>query len=142
MRGEVKPFGRVRLTPWQARVWLTLTGAVPGGVTTVDQLLRWVRSRKAQWAAEGYEGLLGSGPECLDALFEWTTGVEMPDPPVTRPGTANADRSVGNLTCHAGGRIELERECVALVLTGEIESERARELRELLGRRGAPEAVT
>lgn len=142
MSSKVKLFGRVRITPFQHKVWLTMTDAVPGGVTTADELLQWVRARKAQWAAEGYEGFLGDGPACLDALFEWCTGMEMPDPPVTAPRASTATRSVGGLTCHIGGRIELERECVALILSGKGDSERMREISALLSRRGAPKVAS
>jgi hypothetical protein len=142
MSSKVKLFGRVRLTPRQQRLWLMLADDVPNGVTTVDELLQWVRARKAQWAADGYEGFLGDGPACLDALFEWSTGVEMPDPPVTAPRASKAPRSVGGLKCHAGGRIELERECIALILSDRGDSERMREVSALLGRRGAPRVVS
>jgi hypothetical protein len=142
MSSKVKLFGRVRLTPFQQKVWLTMTDAVPGGVTTVDELLQWVRARKAQWEAEGYEGFLGDGPACLDALFEWCTGVEMPDPPVVSPRSSQATRSVGGLTCHTGGRIDFERECIALILSGHGDSERMREISALLRRRGSAKVAS
>jgi hypothetical protein len=136
-RPVVKLFGRVRLSPFQHKVWLTLAGATPGGVTTVDQLLQWVRARKAEIAAQEPEARRADRLACLDALFEWSTGVDMPDPPADVPRNSTAVRSVGALTCHAGGRVDLEREWFALVMTGQGDSTRANSIRQLLGRRSS-----
>lgn len=138
----VRPFGRVRLTPFQHEVWLTLAGAAPGGVTTVDQLLQWVRARKADIAAQEPEACRADRLACLDALFEWSTGVEMPDPPPEpEPPAKRARRSRGNMTCHDGGRVDLERELFALVMTGKGDLDTANELRAVIERRRAPRAV-
>jgi hypothetical protein len=137
----VRPFGRVRLTPFQYKVWLTFAGAVPGGVTTVDQLLQWVRARKADIALQEPEPCRADRLACMDALFEWSTGTEMPDAPTACARAPRASRSIGDLTCHEGDRIDLERELLALVMTGKGDLDRAREISAVLGRRGAPKAV-
>jgi hypothetical protein len=138
--GVVKPFWRVKLTPFQHQVWLTLAGAVPGGVTTVDQLLQWVRARKADIVAQETEPCGADRLACLDALFEWSTGTEMPDVPTAYARAPRSPRSIGELTCHEGDRIDLERELLALVMTGNGDLDRAREISAVLGRRGAPKA--
>jgi hypothetical protein len=137
----VRPFGRVKLRPFQYKVWLTFAGAVPGGVTTVDQLLQWVRARKADIAAQEPEACRADRLACLDALFEWSTGVEMPDAPTAYSRPPRASRNAGNLTCLEGNRIELERELLALVMTGNGDLDRAHEISAVLGRRGGPKAL-
>ena len=119
------------------RVWLCLEGAVPGGVSTVEQLLRWVRARKAQILSEATGADESSERMAvLDALFTWTTGVEMPDPTRHAPRVPQPPKVVGGLTCHTGGRIAFERELLALVAAGKADSDRGRELGESLLRRG------
>jgi hypothetical protein len=137
MNRKVKLFGRFRLTPTQRRAWLALADVAPVSVTTVDQLLGWVRARKARLIAQcSDDDVLRGELGCLDALFEWSTGMQMPDPPVKRPTKSTAPRSARGLTCHDGGRLELEREWFTLVITGQGDSARARSLCELLERRG------
>jgi hypothetical protein len=45
------------------------------------------------------------------------------------------------MTCHGGGRADLERELFALVMTGKGDLDTANELRAVLERRRAPRAV-
>jgi hypothetical protein len=133
--------GRVRLSARQQRIWLTFAGAVPGGVTTVEQLLQWVRAHKALIAAKAPDGVGKDQLAALDALFEWCTGVDMPDPPSNAARASQPTTTIGKLTCHVGGRIELERELLALILADKSDGERAREIADRLDRRGAPKVV-
>jgi hypothetical protein len=73
----------------------------------------------------------------LDALFEWCTSAAMPDPSVERvralAGCVQppADRPVI-------GRTDLEQELLTLILAGAGDGPRAREIGDLLDRRGSP----
>jgi hypothetical protein len=66
----------------------------------------------------------------------------MPDPPYESLCGAQPPKSSNGLTCHDGGRDDLEWELVALYFADKAESERARALRELLTQRGELNAAS
>jgi hypothetical protein len=126
MSSTVRPFVRLRLTPAQRLAWRIWADEAPGPVKTVDDLLQWVRARKARIAAsESDARTCASRLSCLDALFEWSTGVPMPDPPVRVPRQQRARVARGGLLCHDGGRGELEYEWLAQVVFGQDDAARA-----------------
>lgn len=83
---------------------------MPGDVRTVEQLLQWVRERKAQIQAQEPESAWHSRMTCLDALFEWTTGVEMPDPPNSDEAQSIWSRLRERAQLGEGGESGVERD--------------------------------
>jgi hypothetical protein len=141
-RQRLKLVGHLRLTPRQRRMWLTMVGEVPGGVTTVECLRQWVEARRLRLASAPHADECDDRAAVLDALFAWTTGRELANGhDDDTPATPSPLRSKGGLTYHAGGRIALERELLGLVLADHGDSDRARELGNLLDRRTAPKAA-
>lgn len=127
--------GKMELTPRQRQMWKIVADAAPPALTTVERLRQWVLQRKALAASklppDELRGRLGA----LDALLEWTTGASMPDDSCDAQQYEPAGRVAGDLTCHPGGRAELEGELLSLVVLGASDGGRAQSIRERLERR-------
>jgi hypothetical protein len=141
MTHDLALVGRVRLTSTLRRCWRELAGEVPWGVRTAEALRRWVDHRKAAMAAQSPQEDFRSACAALDALFELSTGLERPSGPDDATVPEPRSQTVRHLTVHAGGRRELERELLALVLRDEGDGDRAKQISSRLAHRAQPESV-
>jgi hypothetical protein len=142
---NVKPplrlVGRVSLSPRQLRIWRSLVGCAPSGVTTSAQLLDWVNTRKALVQSRAAHDDPQDQFAALDALFEWATGEAVPDVPARLSPARRPAKSTGLLMCHVGSRGALERELLVLILNGRGNTAHARALRVALERRSSLRSV-
>lgn len=138
MHRREQKLARISLTTGQQAAWHGLSGAVPPAVSTVEQLQQWALARRAQWIAERHAGgaeELRARLVRLDALFAWSTGMELPDLESGSSTELATRQAVGGPPEPTGSRLALEREWLARVLAGEGEGGRAQEIRAQLAQR-------
>lgn len=135
----LKDDDRLRLTPQDKNRWQRITGIKPAGIRSVGDLRRYMADCKQLF--QGTSEDVRFVHWIIDAEFERCAGREdgVQQSEAARP---HASDTQGALRALDGGRAELERELVELIVFGGKEAEaRVAELAERLRPRGRLDVV-
>ncbi len=136
----LKDDDRLRLTPQDKNRWQRITGIKPTGIRSVGDLRRYMADCKRLFPGTSEDARFIHW--IIDAEFERCVGREDGVQQHAEAARAHAPDTQGALRALDGGRAELERELVELIVFGGKEAEaRVAELAERLRPRGKLDVV-